>query len=288
VVYHNNLGAVYFEMGHHEDCIKACQEAINTGRYNFADFKLISKAYHRMGNAYTKLENYDEAIKAYNSALTEHRNPDSLNALRKVEKLKEKKDAELYLDPQKAEEEKEKGNEAFKNGNNAEAIQRYSEAIKRDPKNPVYYSNRAAAYTRVAEYKLAEIDCDKCLSLDPSFVKAYSRKGTSQYFLKQYHKCLETYDKGLKLDPDNQELIDGINRTLDAINKQQSGERDEASVKNAIQSDPELQEILADPAIQQILSEMQRDPKSASHYLRDPAVSSKINKLIHAGVLQVK
>jgi len=188
----------------------------------------------------------------------------------------------------KGEEEKEKGNEAFKNGDNAEAIKRYSEAIKRDPKNPVYYSNRAAAYTRMGEYKLAEVDCDKCLSIDPSFVKAYTRKGTSQYFMKQYHKCLETYDQGLKLDPNNQELIEGVNRTLDAINKQQSGERDEASVKSAIQSDPELQEILADPAIQQILSEMQRDPKSASHYLRDPTVSSKINKLIHAGVLQVK
>jgi len=91
MVYQNNLGAVYFEMGNYEDCIKACQEAINTGRYNFADFKLISKAYHRMGNAYTKLENYDEAIKAYNSALTEHRNPDSLASLRRAEKLKEKK-----------------------------------------------------------------------------------------------------------------------------------------------------------------------------------------------------
>jgi len=287
IVYRSNLAAVYYEMGKYEECIKECEEAVNVGRYYFADFKSISRVYHRMGNAYTSLTNYDEAIKAYNHALTENRNPESLNALKKVEKLKEKKDQDAYHDPRIAEEEKEKGNEAFKNGNIEEAIKRYAEAIKRDPKNEIYYSNRAAAYTKVGEYKLAEADCDKSLELNPNFVKAYTRKGTCQYFMKQYHKCLETYDKGLKIEPDNQELIDGTKRTLDAINRQQSGERDEAAVKSAM-NDPEIQEILTDPVMQQILSAMQRDPKTATHYLRDPAVSTKINKLVAAGVLQVK
>jgi len=287
MVYKNNLAAVYYEMGKYEECIKECEEAVNVGRTYFADYKLISRAYHRMGNAYTALQKYDEAIKAYNSALTENRNPESLNALKKVEKLKEKKDQDAYIDPKLAEEEKDKGNDAFKNGNIEEAIKRYSEAIKRDPKNEIYYSNRAAAYTKVGEYKLAETDCDKCLELNPNFVKAFSRKGTCQYFMKQYHKCLETYDKGLKIEPENQELIEGTKRTLDAINRQSTGERDEAAVKSAM-NDPEIQDILTDPVMQQILSTMQRDPKTATHYLRDPAVSAKINKLVAAGVLQVK
>lgn len=33
-----------------------------------------------------KLENFDEAVKAYSHALTEHRNADSLQALQKVSK----------------------------------------------------------------------------------------------------------------------------------------------------------------------------------------------------------
>eukprot|EP01088_Endostelium_zonatum_P019005 TRINITY_DN635_c0_g1_i1.p1 TRINITY_DN635_c0_g1~~TRINITY_DN635_c0_g1_i1.p1 ORF type:complete len:584 (+),score=193.96 TRINITY_DN635_c0_g1_i1:81-1832(+) len=288
MTYLNNIAAIHFEQNNSELCIQTCQKAIDVGRYNFNDFKLISRAYHRMGNAYSKLEKYEEAVKAYESALTEYRNPESLNALRKVEKLRDKKKEQEYLDPAKAEEAKEKGNEAFKNGQNVEAIGFYTEAIKRDPSKQVYYSNRAAAYTRVGEYKMAENDCDKCLELDPNFVKAYSRKGTVQFLMKQYHKALETYDKGLKLDAENAELTEGVNRTLEAIDRQQNGEVDEEAVKNAVNNDQELQEILADPVMRQILSNMQSDPKSAQHYLKDPVVSAKIQKLISAGVLKVK
>lgn len=32
----------------------------------------------------------------------------------------------------------------------------------------------------------------------------------SQHFLKQYHKAIDTYEAGLKLDPNNEELKDGL------------------------------------------------------------------------------
>lgn len=37
---------------------------------------------------------------------------------------------------------------------------------------------------------------DKCLELEPTFVKGYSRKGTLQFFMKEYDKALETYRTG--------------------------------------------------------------------------------------------
>eukprot|EP00913_Durusdinium_trenchii_P025008 g23473.t1 len=40
---------------------------------------------------------------------------------------------------------------------------------------------------------------------DPTFVKAYSRKGAAHFFMKEYHKSLQAYEQGLKLDPENQE-----------------------------------------------------------------------------------
>eukprot|EP01089_Gocevia_fonbrunei_P006017 TRINITY_DN1653_c0_g1_i2.p1 TRINITY_DN1653_c0_g1~~TRINITY_DN1653_c0_g1_i2.p1 ORF type:complete len:546 (-),score=158.34 TRINITY_DN1653_c0_g1_i2:442-2079(-) len=287
MTFHLNLAAVYLEQGKYDICITECQEAINKGRDNLADFKLISRAYHRIGNAYVKQEKYAEAITAYNKALTEHQNPETANALRRIEQLKKKKDELDYINPGIAEQEKELGNQDFKDGKIPEAIKHYSEAIKRNPKNHVYYSNRAACYTKLGEYRLAETDCDKSIEIDSTYVKAYSRKGTVQYLMKQYHKCLETYDKGLKLDPENVELTEGIQRTLAAINNQQSGARDEQAVKNAMQ-DPEIQQILSDPAMRQILSDMESDPKTASYYLKDPTVSVKINKLVAAGVIQVK
>lgn len=55
-------------------------------------------------------------------------------------------------------------------------------------------------------------DAEKCIELDPTFSKGYNRKGAVQFFMKEYEKALETYKEGLKHDPNNQELLDGISR----------------------------------------------------------------------------
>jgi tetratricopeptide (TPR) repeat protein len=60
---------------------------------------------------------------------------------------------------------------------------------------------------------------DKCIELKPDFAKGYSRKGTLQYFMKEYDKAIETYHKGLELDPESAELQDGLQRCVDAIGR---------------------------------------------------------------------
>jgi len=55
-------------------------------------------------------------------------------------------------------------------------------------------------------------DAEKCLELDPTFTKGYTRKGAIQFFMKEYDKAMETYQAGLKHDPNNQELLDGVRR----------------------------------------------------------------------------
>ena len=56
------------------------------------------------------------------------------------------------------------------------AIEQYTEAIKLDA-NPVYYSNRAAAWGGLGEHGKAVEDAEKAIELDPKFSKAYSRLG---------------------------------------------------------------------------------------------------------------
>lgn len=76
------------------------------------------------------------------------------------------------------------------------------------------YSNRAACYTKLGALPEGLKDAEKCIELDPTFAKGYTRKGAAQFLMKDYDKALETYQAGLKHDPHNQELLDGVKRYI--------------------------------------------------------------------------
>ncbi|KAG2489588.1 hypothetical protein HYH03_011869 [Edaphochlamys debaryana] len=296
VTFLTNRAAVFFEQGKYDDCIADCDAAVNRAHELRADFKLIAKALTRKGNALVKQGKMDEAIAAYNKSLMEHRTADTLALLNKTEKaLKEQREKD-YIDMAKSEEEREKGNSAFKEQRYPEAVQAYQEALKRGPPavNPEaykLYSNLAACYTKLGAYPEGVKAADKCIELKPDFAKGYSRKGTLQYFMKEYDKAIETYNKGLELEPDNAELHDGLQRAVDAISRFASGQASAEEVKERQArslSDPEVQNILKDPVMQQVLRDFQEDPKSAQKHLKSPEIMIKINKLVAAGIIQIK
>lgn len=134
-----NKAAVLFEMEKYQDSIKVCEEAIQLGRDQFADFKLIARALGRIGNAYMKMNDFMNAIKYYEKSLSEHRTADILAKLREAEKLKKEMDIEAYRDPALSEKAREEGNACFKNHDYAEAIKHYSEAIKRNDVEGIVY-----------------------------------------------------------------------------------------------------------------------------------------------------
>jgi stress-induced-phosphoprotein 1 len=72
-------------------------------------------------------------------------------------------------------------------------------------------------------------DINKCLEIDPNFVRAYVRKGNCHQLMKEFHKALVAYDQGLKIDPANQECKEGKQRTMQAISmgSHAGGENDE-------------------------------------------------------------
>jgi len=176
----------------------------------------------------------------------------------------------------------------FKQQKFPEAIAAYTEAIRRNPKDHILYSNRAAAYTKLGEFNYAVKDCDESLALNPTYVKSYIRKANLEHVTKQYHKAIETFDKALKLEPDNFEAKEGLQKTLNSIAQQQrSGNVDKEQTARAM-ADPEIQAILQDPKMRSVLNDLQNDPQAAQHFLNDPVILNNINKLVTAGVLQVR
>jgi stress-induced-phosphoprotein 1 len=75
-----------------------------------------------------------------------------------------------------------------------------------------------------------------------------------------WNERMQTYEEGLKHDPENSELQDGIKRCVEMINKGNRGELSEEEMKarqERAMADPEIQEILGDPVMRQVLSDMQ-------------------------------
>ncbi len=138
------------------------------------------------------------------------------------------------------------------------------------------------------EFNQALKDAEKCLELDDKFVKAYLRKGTCHHLMKEYHKAIDAFDKGLNLDPSNKELMEGKVKTMQAISmgSHAGGQNDEERLRHAM-ADPEIQTLMRDPRVVQMLKEMQENPTAAQASLKDPFISQALNKLIAAGVVKV-
>jgi len=298
-----NRAACHFEKKDYDTCITDCEEAIKVGRENQADFKVLARAYARIGNAYTKKAkeatgedqetNYAAGIEAYNKSLTEHRTDDVWTKLKKLQAEKKKASEAAYIDPVKAAEEKEAGNVFFKEGAWVDAMRKYSEAIKRNPNDPetshIYYSNRGNCYIRMNEMNLALEDFEKCIILNPKYVKAYLNKAHIKFSQKEYQKVMPIYQAVIDMegvDEDSKKKAqEGLQRTMQAVQAMQSTGADEEQLRRA-QADPEIQQILGDPAVQQVLRDFKDNPQYAQKALKDPYMSGKLNKLAAAGVIR--
>ncbi|XP_065173629.1 stress-induced-phosphoprotein 1 [Atheta coriaria] len=281
ITFFNNLAAVYFEMKQFDKCIEQCEKGIDIGRENRADFKLIAKAMMRIGNAYKKLKQWKQAKVYYEKSMSEHRTPEIKTLLSDIEKVIREEDRKAYVDPSKAEAEKEIGNEFFKKGDYATAVKHYSEAIRRNPEDPKLYSNRAACYTKLAAFDLGLKDCDDCVRLDPKFIKGWIRKGHILQGMQQPSKASAAFQKALELDPNNAEALQGY-RSCTMLDSS-----DPEKVRQRAMADPEVQQILRDPAMRIILEQMQNDPRALQDHLKNPDIAAKIHKLLESGLIAI-
>ncbi|KNC72818.1 hypothetical protein SARC_14622, partial [Sphaeroforma arctica JP610] len=102
---------------------------------------------------------------------------------------------------------KKAGNEAYKSRKYDEAFALYTEAIEADENNTYtnsrLYSNRAAVLQQQKKFEAAIADCDRCVELDPNFVKAYTRRAKCKLESEQYDDAVKDYEKAASLDESN-------------------------------------------------------------------------------------
>ena len=101
----------------------------------------------------------------------------------------------------RANREKVKGNECFKAGEVQEAFDCYSRSLAFDASNGVTYANRAMAALKLSKFELAEDDCSRSIKLDPKYVKAWSRRGSTRFKRGKYREAVSDFETALTLTP---------------------------------------------------------------------------------------
>ena len=121
---------------------------------------------------------------------------------------------------------KSQGNAAMAAKHYAAAIDLYTKALDLSPANPIYLSNRAAAYSASHNHDAARDDAERAVAADPKYTKAWSRLGLARFVLGDARGSMEAYGKGIEYEGNGgSEAMKKGFRT--AKEKVEEGEREE-------------------------------------------------------------
>jgi stress-induced-phosphoprotein 1 len=287
MTFHNNKAAVYFAMKKYDDVIEMCDKAMEVGKANMAPFEDRAKALTRCAKAYQKKKDLGMAIEKCKEAQLECFSKDTQRLMKTMELEKKKADSLNYQDDTLAEESKQRGNDAFRNKDFAKAVIEYEDAVKRAPKNAAIRNNLAAALCKIMDFNGAKRQIEEAVELDPLYVKAWTRKGDIEVALKENHKAMDSYRKGLSIEPDNVACKEGLRKVTSSIGSSMTEDERKERAAHAM-ADPEIQSILQDPVMRQILTDFAENPAHARKAMNDPTVAAKMEKLIASGIVETR
>lgn len=112
---------------------------------------------------------------------------------------------------------KSEGNTLMAKKDYAAAIDAYSKALEIAPANPIYLSNRAAAYSASGQHEKAADDAEVAVAVDPKYSKAWSRLGLARFDMGDYHAAKEAYEKGIEAEGNGGS--EAMKRGLETCNK---------------------------------------------------------------------
>uniref|UniRef100_A0A804PP81 Uncharacterized protein n=1 Tax=Zea mays TaxID=4577 RepID=A0A804PP81_MAIZE len=228
IAFLTNRAAAYLRMGKYEECVRDCDEAVKRGRELSSGSELIAKALSRKASALLELAccaaDYAPAIGALKLSLAENYSEETLEKLNDAESVRKEVEEQERLDQEAANQCREEGNEFFRQKKYNEAAIQYTRAIKMNPKDPRAFSNRAQCHIHLGAFPQGLEDAEKCIELDPTFLKGYVRKAKVQFLMESYENALATYLEGLKCDPNNMEVLDGLRRCAACVKRSNAGD----------------------------------------------------------------
>ncbi|KAL5716073.1 hypothetical protein ACHQM5_017810 [Ranunculus cassubicifolius] len=112
-----------------------------------------------------------------------------------------------------------RGNDFFKSGKFAEACTAYGEGLKFDPSNSVLYCNRAACWSKLAQWEKSIEDCNQALKLQPNYAKALLRRAASYGKLERWTESVKDYELLRKDLPEDNEVAEALFHAQVAMKK---------------------------------------------------------------------
>lgn len=94
---------------------------------------------------------------------------------------------------------KRQGNAYFHNKQYSQAVECYTNAIKKNSGVTTYYNNRALCYLKLKNYDHVASDSRRAIEIDPSCVKGYYFLGQAQYEQGKYDESVKALKKAFEL-----------------------------------------------------------------------------------------
>lgn len=152
----------------------------------------------------------------------------------------------------------------------------YAQAIKHDPTDHVFFSNRSAAYLSKGDAMHALEDAEQCVKIAPAWGKGFSRLGAAQYALRDYDAAVKAYEDGLKVEPSSDVMKEGLEDAKQAQARARSRPAGGAARSRA-----------GDPFGPDMVARIAANPRFAP-YLADEAFVAKLRKISDAPTTEAK
>ena len=168
-------------------------------------------SYINRGNAYIKLNKYDDALNDYNSAIKLNPNLAMAYLERGIFYATVKKDynqaifdfdKSLKMNYYFAEAYLYRGLAYAETKNYRQAVSNYNKAIAINPDYAEGYNNRGLIYRQLKQYDKAIVDLNKAIEINPNIAEAYNNRGVAYDELKKRDEALSDYSKAIELNSD--------------------------------------------------------------------------------------